>query len=228
MPSPSSSGPGDEPAGRFQPPHVRRRQVLDAGARLIVAHGFDGMTMEQVANEAGIAKGTVYLYFPSKQALLSGMQSDLAQVFLDGPLELMADERSTWAERLDALARSRLVVRLTHRDLYHELFHEQKVSAGEEPLAQARALLAEILARGTLAGEFDVPDPDVTADFLLAAAGGACDHVDRNNPDEMEATVALVQLLFRRAVGAATEPTGNPAGSTPTIDQPATNEDAGT
>ena len=55
---------------------------------------------------------------------------------------------------------------------------------------------------GAGAGEFDVADPQVTADFLLAAAGGACDHVDRNDPEQMESTIRLVQQLFRRVVGA--------------------------
>ena len=70
---------------RAQPPHVRLRQILDAAERLIVEHGYEGMTMDQVAAAAGIAKGTIYLYFPSKQSLLAGMQADVAQRFqLDG------------------------------------------------------------------------------------------------------------------------------------------------
>lgn len=188
------------PNPRFRPPHVRRRQILDASARLVVEHGYEGITMEQVAEEAGIAKGTIYLYLPSKQSLLASLQADLAQLFLDAPLEMMADESSTWLDRLNAVVRRRLEVRLSHSKLYHELFHVNRVGADEEPLEQARALIAEILERGTEAGEFDVRDVPVTADFLLHAAGGACDHIDRSNNAQKDQTVREVQRLFQRVV----------------------------
>jgi AcrR family transcriptional regulator len=160
--------------------------------------------MEHVATAAGVAKGTVYLYFSSKQSLLAGMQADIAQLFLDGPLEMMADESCTWRDRLDALVRRRLEVRLTHAKLYHELFHVNRARAGEEPLERVRAMLAEILARGTDAGEFDVADVIVTTDILLSASGGALQHVDRD-PERTEQALQHVLHLFHRLVGAAAQ-----------------------
>lgn len=186
---------------RFQPPHVRLRQILDAAERLIVEHGYEGMTMDQVAAAAGVGKGTVYLYFSSKQHLLAGMQADVAQLFLDGPSEMLADESYTWRQRLDALVRRRLEVRLSHRQLYHELFHVNRARAGEEPLDQVRAMLAEILARGTDAGEFDVEDVELTTDVLLHASGGALERVDRFDADRVEAALQRVLGLFHRIVG---------------------------
>jgi AcrR family transcriptional regulator len=178
------------------------RQILDAAERLIVEHGYEGMTMDQVAAAAGVAKGTIYLYFPSKQSLLAGMQSDVAQRFVDGPSEMMSDDSCTWRDRLDALVRRRLEVRLEHRALYHELFHVNRARAGEEPLDQVRAMLAEILTRGTDAGEFDVVDVVLTSDMLLHASGGALDHVDRFDAAGTERALQLVLRLFHRIVGA--------------------------
>jgi AcrR family transcriptional regulator len=72
---------------RSPPPHVRLGQILDAAERLIVEHAYEGMTMDQVAAAAGVAKGTIYLYFPSKQNLL--VKGDVARRFLDGPSEAL-------------------------------------------------------------------------------------------------------------------------------------------
>lgn len=190
------------PGPRFQPAHVRRRQILDAAARLVVNGGYETLTIDQVASEAGVAKGTVYLYFEAKHMLLVGLQEDLAQSFLDGPLELMADETCTWLDRLDALVMRRLEVRLAHSKLYHELFHVHRVPDGEEPLKQVRNLMAEILERGRQAGEFDVQDLEITTDFLMHAAGGACDHVDHSDMAEVRQTIDRVQELFHRVVKA--------------------------
>ena len=47
-----------------------RRKVVSAASTLFKLHGLDGTTMEQIAEEADIAKGTLYHYFPVKEAIL--------------------------------------------------------------------------------------------------------------------------------------------------------------
>ena len=47
----------------------RAQRVLDAAADLLVRWGFQRVTIDDVAHHAGIGKGTVYLHFPSKEAL---------------------------------------------------------------------------------------------------------------------------------------------------------------
>lgn len=49
---------------------ARRAQIVEAAAGLWLRHGFDATSVEAIARAAGLAKGTVYLYFPSKEALL--------------------------------------------------------------------------------------------------------------------------------------------------------------
>jgi AcrR family transcriptional regulator len=49
---------------------ARRTQIVEAAARLWLEDGFDATSVEAIARAAGLAKGTVYLYFPSKEALL--------------------------------------------------------------------------------------------------------------------------------------------------------------
>jgi AcrR family transcriptional regulator len=46
-----------------------RRALLDAATRAFVEHGFHRASIDRVSEEAGLAKGTVYNYFPSKQAV---------------------------------------------------------------------------------------------------------------------------------------------------------------
>jgi AcrR family transcriptional regulator len=47
----------------------RRQQIVETSARLFAQEGYTGCEMERLAAEAGIAKGTLYLYFPGKQEL---------------------------------------------------------------------------------------------------------------------------------------------------------------
>ena len=63
----------------------RVREILDATCRVVAQHGFQGATVERVAEEAAIAKGTVYLYFQNKESLFTaaveqGIESFTSQV----------------------------------------------------------------------------------------------------------------------------------------------------
>ncbi|GAB4067519.1 TetR/AcrR family transcriptional regulator [Ancylobacter sonchi] len=77
------------PAGRVKKrpdAEARRRAILDAALEVFAEHGFNGARMEDVARRAGIAKGTLYLYFKDKTALFEGLVHDAADPIL-GKLE---------------------------------------------------------------------------------------------------------------------------------------------
>jgi AcrR family transcriptional regulator len=64
---------------RVRGPKFRRRaearpdEVLDAAQALFMERGFAATRVEDIASRAGLSKGSVYLYFPSKEALLEGL-----------------------------------------------------------------------------------------------------------------------------------------------------------
>ena len=74
-------GWGGEGAGRG--PSVRadagaaesskRRQILDGARRVFLAEGFDGASMGEIARAAGVSKGTLYVYFDSKEKLFEAL-----------------------------------------------------------------------------------------------------------------------------------------------------------
>lgn len=54
----------------------KRDAILNAGLRLFATLPYQDVTMDRVAEEAGVAKGTLYLYFKSKESLYSGIIRD--------------------------------------------------------------------------------------------------------------------------------------------------------
>jgi AcrR family transcriptional regulator len=70
-----------EPTARSQV--VRRERILRSAAELGARHGFDGVQMQHVARDAGVALGTVYRYFPSKTQLFVAVMAE--EVFADQP-----------------------------------------------------------------------------------------------------------------------------------------------
>jgi AcrR family transcriptional regulator len=51
----------------------KMRQIIDGARRVFLADGFDGASMNEVARVAGVSKGTLYVYFQSKQALFEAL-----------------------------------------------------------------------------------------------------------------------------------------------------------
>jgi AcrR family transcriptional regulator len=51
----------------------KRRQILDGASRVFLAQGFDAASMGAIAREAGVSKGTLYVYFKSKEELFEAI-----------------------------------------------------------------------------------------------------------------------------------------------------------
>lgn len=183
-------------AGRFQPPEVRRRQILDAAAALALEHGLDDVSIAQVAARAGIAKGSIYLHFASRHELVDALRADLWHEMLDEPRRLLGLAERSWADRMDRIVAHLVGFSVEHEDLYHAIFHAT-ASHSDEPWTEARQLIRTLLDAGQRAAEFDLVDLDVTTDFLLHAYAGPCYHTD-----DIAHTTAQLQLLFRRSTGA--------------------------
>ncbi len=60
-------------AARPREDNAKRRQVLDGARKVFLADGFDGASMNEIARIAGVSKGTLYVYFDSKEELFAAL-----------------------------------------------------------------------------------------------------------------------------------------------------------
>jgi AcrR family transcriptional regulator len=60
-------------AASARPSDEKMRQILEGARRVFLADGFDGASMNDIARVAGVSKGTLYVYFQSKQALFEAL-----------------------------------------------------------------------------------------------------------------------------------------------------------
>lgn len=81
---------------------LRPIQILDAAFEEFVANGFTATRVEDIADRIGVTKGTIYVYFPTKEELFSAM-IDHISIPLEELLRDSGELRGTCAERLRAL-----------------------------------------------------------------------------------------------------------------------------
>jgi AcrR family transcriptional regulator len=168
---------------RPAPSPIRRRRILDAAEKLFSRMGFRAVTMARVAEEAGLAKATVYAYFADKDDLFRAVAEDVAErvaLALERALEGEGDTTT------------RLVRALVAKDsLIWELVAGSPF-AGE--LFAARDRLVRHL--------FDALDRRI----LAAVAAALADGVERGLPP-----ARLARLVVRASRGLATRADGLPA-----------------
>jgi AcrR family transcriptional regulator len=83
-PRPAGAGPAEPPA---------RQRIVAGGRCHFFAHGFRGVTMEELAEELGMSKKTLYAHFPSKAALLEAVMLNKFQE-VEADLDRIAEESS--------------------------------------------------------------------------------------------------------------------------------------
>lgn len=71
-PSHGSAPDGPRPSKRQIVAEFRRGEILDAARRVFATRGFAAATVDEIARQAGIAKGTIYLYYRSKTDVYAG------------------------------------------------------------------------------------------------------------------------------------------------------------
>ena len=106
--------------------NYRVSEILEAARRVIGRFGFEGTTIDRVADEAHIAKGTIYLYFPKgKDELLN---SAVVEGIRDLALELAGGDDATRPpmERLASLIRSMFKIQKSHEDFFKALILDSR------------------------------------------------------------------------------------------------------
>jgi AcrR family transcriptional regulator len=143
-----------EPSSRRERKRDRTRaQIFAAAMELFRSHGFVAVTIEQVCAAADVAKGTFFLHFSSKAALLGEWNRALAAELasrLAEPRGSSLSEYRTLVEHLGAQWRERPDAA---RALLRELLAEPAPAIGETGERDLRAIVEAVVRRGQERGE---------------------------------------------------------------------------
>lgn len=149
----------------------RKRQLLQVARQLLLEQGYERTSVSSIVRAAGVAQGTFYLYFKSKEQLLPHLRAEVLADYLavfsrelgrPGPADARLCEGI--AEVYRAVRRHRPLVRVFRQAQSGEAI-ELIWLEGRETLA---APLAELLEQGEAEGAFRLDDPRLAAHLVLA------------------------------------------------------------
>jgi AcrR family transcriptional regulator len=153
----------------------RTREILAAAREVMERQGVETATMDEIAQAAGVAKGTLYLYFVSKEDLIHALMSQVGEnmrrdltAIVDTPLSPVEKLLKVVRLLLDNLERERLLFPLYMRDLVQ---WSQKGGQAQFPRVKTLeeeivGILTRLFSEGIARGQFIDADPKLLT-FLL-------------------------------------------------------------
>ena len=156
-------------------PDVRRGEILDVAQRLIYLKGYEQTSVQDIITEIGIAKGTFYHYFSSKQDLLDAMIERMIDQTLQTVEPIVKDDQLNALEkftRFFAYIESWKienktflleVLKVWHKD--ENAIFRQKM--GVETTRAVAPVLAKIIQQGVVEGIFVTDYPEDLAEVIL-------------------------------------------------------------
>lgn len=192
---------------RKLPTQDRSKQLVDsllsATAKILVRLGYEGLTTNRVAEEAGVSVGSLYQYFPNKESLIAA----LIQRWSDGVMETIAGQYlevrhesiETAVETLvsAALDSTKIDVKL-HRILMQQLPHVDAMPALElfnRRMTERVAGWLEVHRQ-----ELEVEDLHLAAEIVVMTLSGLSDYALVQRPELLDSP-SFVQHLSRLVLG---------------------------
>ena len=162
---------------------IRRNQILDAATKVFVRLGFQHARMDDIVEESGLSKGTLYWYFKSKEDIINAILRRLFAGALES-LESLLEAEGTVSERLVQLTSDRVTGMKRMSSLVPIIFEFYAVAVHQQWVKQFigeyfkhfRGLLEDLIQQGIDRGEFYPVNAAETAISLASMYEGLTIH----------------------------------------------------
>jgi AcrR family transcriptional regulator len=206
-------------------------RILDSARELVVDHGVRKVTVSEIAGAAGVGKGTVYLYWPTKEHLILGLFARELLAFLEEVIaRITADPAAVLPRHLAPLLirtglRSPLARRLAAKDgdllrLLTEQAGDRDLFDRTQPSALCEAVMPILRRHGLIRQDRPLADQSYAMHAVLIGFGTAMSDPGSAPPsagDPADVLASTVALLLEPAVAPAEQAVTTAAADTAAV-----------
>jgi AcrR family transcriptional regulator len=187
-------------------PDIRRGEILAAARELFQSQGYQNTSVDAIIRKAGVAKGTFYYYFQSKEDILAALVHQLVLQMVEQARIIAADPTLPTLDKVRLMLRgqeTQVASAEVMDDLHLPENRELHERINVETILEFGPIMADVVAQGIREGVFHVENPLETVQFLLAGSQFLMDSgLFEWTPEERAARAKAMQTVIERALGA--------------------------
>lgn len=191
-------------------PEVRRNELMDAAEQLFVEKGYEHTSASDIIRKVGVAQGTFYYYFKSKDEILNAVIDRYVERYIKFVKSIANDGRINAIQKIQHIIDGLFSMSDQKRKFSQYLNQEEKVARHERFRGYFETALSPVVAKivkqGIIEGFFEVEYPEETSELVVVIIG----HLNRNVrriEDKKKRTVkakaacALIEKAFNAPKG---------------------------
>lgn len=188
-------------------PEERRNEILDAAEWLFTSKGYSSTTVNDILQKVGIAKGTFYHYFHSKEEVMDAIVMRFITEGVNTAKRIASDPDLKAPDKIfqiimgqsPDLSRKGQMIDELHQVDNAEMHQKSLV----ETIRQLTPVLAEVIEQGITEGVFDTPHPKETVEFLLVSSQFLFDEgIFQWEPHELLKKAMAFTYVMEKTLGA--------------------------
>ncbi len=188
-------------------PEVRKKEILKNAGELFKNQGYVNTTVEAIIQKVGIAKGTFYYYFKSKEDILDALVHEMVNQFSENYKKIADDSEMSAMEKMREMLRGHNQLTERENELTADLHRPENRELHErvniEIILNISPILAQVIEQGKKESVFNVEYPLQTIQFLLAGSQFLLESgLFKWNEEEQTKQVLSMQALIERSLGA--------------------------
>ncbi|HTY90555.1 MAG TPA: TetR/AcrR family transcriptional regulator [Methanocella sp.] len=153
-------------------PVVRRNELIDTAEELFRENGCEETSVSDIVKKVGVAQGTFYYYFKSKDDILDAVLDHYLKDHLEPAVKgIMADGSLDTMQKIDRIIKESLSFQMGERKVMEFLHTDKNMASRQKYMLKVRdmfvPIITDVLEEGIASGMFTVPYPRETAELLL-------------------------------------------------------------
>lgn len=188
---------------------VRKEEILDAAEKLFAAKGFDNTSTGDILDAVGIARGTLYYHFKSKEDILDGVIQRITDQLMQDAGEIVRKKELPVLERLTKAIMSLNVESKIGYEIMEQVHRPQNALMHQKMqatlLAGINPILTELVEEGIQQGICHTRYPESVVEMTILYANTAFDEltVADLSPEQRERKIAGFIYNLERLMGMA-------------------------
>lgn len=182
----------------------RKQQIMDAAEHLFVSKGFEATSVNDVLNAVGIAKGTFYHHFVSKEAVMDAIIERYMGLIRERASEVLAQRDLPVHQKLFGVVLAARVHGDAQAELLDELHHSENATfhlhSQQRTLETVIPIMTGVVREGVSQGVFRTAFPEEAVEMLLVYTTSVFDELSVGGPEhsarKARAFIHHVELLL--------------------------------